>query len=49
MTEGVTLDVKSTTNFVYEIDKLNKGDEIVITYQANVLDGGFISSSTDND
>lgn len=49
MTDGFILNVNSSTNFVYEIEKLNKGDEVVITYQANVLDGGFISSSTDND
>lgn len=49
MTDGVTLDIKSVTNFVYQIDKLNEDDEIIITYRAKVLDGGFISSSTDND
>lgn len=49
MTDGVKLTINSSLNFVYEIEKLNKGDEVVITYQVNVLDGGFISNSTDND
>ena len=49
MTDKIKPTINGTTGFVYTIDKLNKGDVVTITYRANVLDGGFISSSTDND
>ena len=48
-TGGFNIDISGPSEFVYKVDKLNKGDTVVITYRAHVLDGGFISSATDDD
>ena len=48
MTSGFEVTVNEPSSFVYTIDKLNKGDEVVITYRAKVLDGGFISGNEDD-
>ena len=48
MTSGFEVTVNEPSGFVYTIDKLNKGDKVVITYRAKVLDGGFISGNEDD-